>query len=390
MSATQQSERTSDPDGTPSPHRFRAATVEEALRQVRASLGEDAEIVEANRIRRGGIGGFFATELGVEVVALGATDQDTTAASAALSLAHDERRPAEAADVSGPITAPADRPMRSPLRARQAWRQAVGDELREPVVQRPTEQPMMPGLEAMLVEASRSERSILPPAQAPAAPATAVADVAADVTADVAADVTADETAPAGPTTFAEHFLRELIEDAEQLRRSADRNRELPPSPRTLADGGLLPHSNDPSEPPAPIRRRVALVAGATEPLVAPDVLPGMPSPLPAATDASATPAPRAKRSRTKAAGSTPRRTRPAVAPEPAPELPLEPVVAPAVASAPAEQPAATAALTDLVDRCMQFAATADRDTAPRKIALAVTLADGGVMKLTVEMPGSR
>ena len=115
-----------------------------------------------------------------------------------------------------------------------------------------------------------------------------------------------------------------------------------------------------------------------------------MPSPLPAATVASATPSPRAERSRSKAAGSTPRRTRPVVAPEPAPELPLEPVAAPAAASAPAEQPAATAALTDLVDRCMQFAATADRDTAPRKIALAVTLADGGVMKLTVEMPGSR
>ena len=166
MSATQQSERTSDPDGTPSPHRFRAATVEEALRQVRASLGEDAEIVEANRIRRGGIGGFFATELGVEVVALGSTDQDTTAASTMPSLAPDQRRPAEPADLAAPTATPTDRPTRSPLRARQAWRQAVGDELREPVVQRPTEQPMMPGLEAMLAEASRSERSTLPPAPA--------------------------------------------------------------------------------------------------------------------------------------------------------------------------------------------------------------------------------
>jgi hypothetical protein len=385
MSATQQSERTSDPDGTPSPHRFRAATVEEALRQVRASLGEDAEIVEANRIRRGGIGGFFATELGVEVVALGATDQDmTTPAPAMPLLAHDPRHlvePADAADVAGAIIPPADRPTRSPLRARQAWRQAVGDELREPVVQRSTEQPMMPGLEAMLAEAGRSERSTLPPA--PAAPAVTADDVETS-------DVIDDETTPAGPTTFAEHFLRELIEDAEQLRRSADRNRELPPSPRTLADGGLLPHAHDPAEPPAPIRRRVALTAGATEPLVAPDVLPGMPNPLPAATEVPTTPAPRARRSRSKAAGSTPRRTRPVVTPEPAPELPLEGATAPAVAPAPVDQPAATAALTDLVDRCMQFAATADRDTAPRKIALAVTLADGGVMKLTVEMPGNR
>jgi ribonuclease E len=386
MSATQQSERTSDPDGTPSPHRFRAATVEEALRQVRASLGEDAEIVEANRIRRGGIGGFFATELGVEVVALGATDQD---AGLAALPSFERKAPAAAESGNHPATAdpaPVDRPMRSPLRARQAWRQAVGDELREPVVQRTNEQPMMPGLEAMLAEASRSERSTLSPAPAAPEPSTP----AALFTGDVTSDVTGEETTPAGPTTFAEHFLRELIEDAEQLRRGADRNRELPPSPRTLADGGLLPHAHDPAEPPAPIRRRVALAAGATEPLVAPDVLPGMPNPLPAATEVSATPPPRAKRTRSKTAGSTPRRTRPVVAPEPAPELPLEPATAPTVAPAPAEQPAATAALTDLVDRCMQFAATADRDTAPRKIALAVTLADGGVMKLTVEMPGSR
>ena len=51
----------------PATHRFRAATIDEAIGQARAELGPDVEIVEANRIRRGGVGGFFAADLGVEV-----------------------------------------------------------------------------------------------------------------------------------------------------------------------------------------------------------------------------------------------------------------------------------------------------------------------------------
>jgi hypothetical protein len=47
--------------------RFRAATIETALADARRELGE-VEIVEANRIRRGGVGGFFATDLGIEIV----------------------------------------------------------------------------------------------------------------------------------------------------------------------------------------------------------------------------------------------------------------------------------------------------------------------------------
>lgn len=48
-------------------HRFRAPTIEAALTEARSELG-DVEIVEANRIRRGGVGGFFATDLGVELL----------------------------------------------------------------------------------------------------------------------------------------------------------------------------------------------------------------------------------------------------------------------------------------------------------------------------------
>ena len=48
--------------------RFEGETVEEVLAEVRATLGADAEIVEANKVRRGGLGGFFAKE-SVEVMA---------------------------------------------------------------------------------------------------------------------------------------------------------------------------------------------------------------------------------------------------------------------------------------------------------------------------------
>lgn len=48
--------------------RFRAETFDAAVALANAELGEHIDIVEANRIRRGGLGGFFATDLGVEIV----------------------------------------------------------------------------------------------------------------------------------------------------------------------------------------------------------------------------------------------------------------------------------------------------------------------------------
>jgi hypothetical protein len=57
-----------DDGGRSGVRRLRAATLDEAVARVEAEFGHDAEIVEANRIRRGGVGGFFATDLGVEVV----------------------------------------------------------------------------------------------------------------------------------------------------------------------------------------------------------------------------------------------------------------------------------------------------------------------------------
>lgn len=47
--------------------RFRAPTLDEAVAVAEQSLGGKVKVVEANKIRRGGIGGFFASDLGVEV-----------------------------------------------------------------------------------------------------------------------------------------------------------------------------------------------------------------------------------------------------------------------------------------------------------------------------------
>lgn len=47
--------------------KFRAPTLEEAIAAAEDALGGKVKVVEANRIRRGGIGGFFSTDLGVEV-----------------------------------------------------------------------------------------------------------------------------------------------------------------------------------------------------------------------------------------------------------------------------------------------------------------------------------
>ncbi len=64
------------------PHRFRAPTIDAALADARAALGDDVRIVEANRIRRGGVGGFFATDLGVElIVAIGPESADGDSAN---------------------------------------------------------------------------------------------------------------------------------------------------------------------------------------------------------------------------------------------------------------------------------------------------------------------
>ena len=47
---------------------YRAATLDAALEAARSELGAGVRVISANKMRRGGIGGFFATEVGVELV----------------------------------------------------------------------------------------------------------------------------------------------------------------------------------------------------------------------------------------------------------------------------------------------------------------------------------
>lgn len=50
--------------------KYRASTLDEAVAEARAEMGPEVELVEAHRVRRGGLGGFFATDLGVEITAV--------------------------------------------------------------------------------------------------------------------------------------------------------------------------------------------------------------------------------------------------------------------------------------------------------------------------------
>jgi len=64
-----------DPPDAADTLRFRAPTLEGAIALAETSLGSRVRVVAANRIRRGGIGGFFASDLGVEVTV--ALDDET-------------------------------------------------------------------------------------------------------------------------------------------------------------------------------------------------------------------------------------------------------------------------------------------------------------------------
>lgn len=70
-----------DLDATTERRKFRASTLDEAVAEARAELGAEVELVEAHRVRRGGLGGFFATDLGVEITAVRRRPDPTTTAA---------------------------------------------------------------------------------------------------------------------------------------------------------------------------------------------------------------------------------------------------------------------------------------------------------------------
>lgn len=82
--------------------RFEAATLEEALDEARREVGPTATLVEANRVRRGGVGGFFAKEC-VEVAVEVADDAPGRGLMDLVEAASDE----EAAPFGGGTTSAA-------------------------------------------------------------------------------------------------------------------------------------------------------------------------------------------------------------------------------------------------------------------------------------------
>ncbi len=86
--------------------RFRAATLEEAIALAEHSLGARVRVVAANRIRRGGIGGFFASDLGVEVTV--SLDDETMEDALARLVAESEadERTRWSTRAAAPTTAP--------------------------------------------------------------------------------------------------------------------------------------------------------------------------------------------------------------------------------------------------------------------------------------------
>ena len=78
--------------------RFEGGELEELLERVRTEVGPEARIVAANRIRQGGIAGFFARE-GYEVV-VDADGARTAAARTARPAARPSRAERARADVA--------------------------------------------------------------------------------------------------------------------------------------------------------------------------------------------------------------------------------------------------------------------------------------------------
>ncbi|MFN3255970.1 MAG: hypothetical protein ACE37B_09755 [Ilumatobacter sp.] len=116
---------------------FRASSLQEAIEIAATELGGDVTVVEANRIRRGGLGGFFATDLGVEVIVTRNADssrQDGVGAGAANAvdrlLGRFDERDGDRFTPSAGVVAMDERSAtdRAVARGRQLGAQAVGDE----------------------------------------------------------------------------------------------------------------------------------------------------------------------------------------------------------------------------------------------------------------------
>lgn len=233
------------------PMRFRAATVDEALEDATTQLGRPVEILEANRIRRGGVAGFFATDLGVEIVV---TPTDTAAPTGRLGVPAAER--ANSATPVRPATPPVRRAQRpQPSIARPA---ALGakpqfydrlieepdDEFASPVG-RNAPAPRTPRPAATGIDSRSTPRPT--GTERPAEAERPVEESAARRRSldETVAALTSDETAG---RSFASHFARQMAMDVtdpnrsqgiDELQRLLEQSRPTPQAETGTRRGGL-------------------------------------------------------------------------------------------------------------------------------------------------------
>ncbi len=194
--------------------RFRAATLEEAIAVAEQSLGTRVRVVAANRIRRGGIGGFFAADLGVEVTV--ALDEETieqalerlVAETAAEERAQWTTRPRHA-DAAPPVGAPPLPPSVAPTAPRPGDApQVLRVEQIIEELQALTAAPLFgddrvrPTLARMRRPETVAPAAFPAPIAAPAAPAAPVAPAVAAPAVAAPAPASAPTTAFASPATF--------------------------------------------------------------------------------------------------------------------------------------------------------------------------------------------
>jgi hypothetical protein len=110
---------------------YRAATLDAALEAARAELGAGVRVISANKMRRGGIGGFFATEVGVEVICEKAAELSGGPAEV---LEHLVRMQRDVIEVSRPVGVAAE-----PREAVRDWAQIASERVadREPLFEDP-------------------------------------------------------------------------------------------------------------------------------------------------------------------------------------------------------------------------------------------------------------
>jgi hypothetical protein len=232
-------------ESSPETVSFRADTLDAAVALAEESLGAPVRVVAANRIRRGGIGGFFASDLGVEV---SVTLDDETIEEALERLvaetAVDERtrwlehRAADAprraptarheSEPVAPVHAAAAAALAAPGRSSLGTPQPADSVVR--IAQR-DEEPSMVRVEQIIEELAfltrRTEHELDSPAQAPVAPPRTVA-------LPTLPPRPVDIARAASTNALASQVLA-IAEEHELARREAAPSMKVTPSSKSLA-----------------------------------------------------------------------------------------------------------------------------------------------------------